>query len=297
MNAWKRIRHLVHDPPPEYVFELSGQGLSWARTGAPPVFGYRPLAAGIISVSPLRDNVLQPEVLAAELLAAAPANGNRKRRRAALILPDYAARISLLDFDSFPSEASEQASLVRFRLKKSVPFDIESAAISFQTQPSPGGGKRVEVVAAVVLVDVLARYEAVLRAANFHPGLVTISAIPMFDLVDPGRLAVVTRLNGSVLTTTVLDHGRLRLFRCVELGDAIVEETMSMLFPTFAFVEDEVGRRAEALILCGFGPAAEELKARAGAELSAVAEPLRSRFGVPSQENAGLFGYLEALED
>jgi hypothetical protein len=70
-----------------------------------------------------------------------------------------------------------------------------------------------------------------------------------------------------------------------------------MLFPTFAFVEDEVGRRAEALILCGFGPAAEELKARAGVELAVAAEPLRSRFGVPSQENAGLLGYLEALED
>lgn len=297
MSLWKRIRRLVHEPPPEYVFELSGHGLSWARPDAPQKIGFRRLPDGVISVSPLRDNVLQPEVLTAELLAAAPANGNRKRRRAALILPDYAARISLLDFDAFPSEGAEQASLVRFRLKKTVPFDIESAAISFQTQPSSGGTKRVEVVAAVVSVDVLARYEAVLRAANFHPGLVTISAVPMFGLVDPGRLSVVARLSGSVLTACVLDRGRLRLFRCVELSEPTAGEAMAILFPTFAFVEDEIGRRADVLVLCGFGPAAEELRARAAAELAVEVEPLRSRFGVPSQENAGLLGYLEAVED
>lgn len=297
MSLWRRIRHLVQEPPPEYAFELSERGLAWARTGDAPAAGFRPFEPGVISVSPLRDNVLRPEAVTAEVLAAAPMNGNRKRRRAALILPDYAARIALLDFDSFPPEPAEQAQLVRFRLKKAVPFDIDAASISFQIQPTGGGHKKVEIVAAVVAMEVLARYEAALRAASFHPGFVTVSAMPMFDLADSGRLAVVARLNGGVLTVCVLDHGRLKLFRCVELGEDVAEEVLSILFPTFAYVEDETGRRPEVLQLCGFGGTGESFRLRAQAELGVEVEPLRSRFGTPSQENAGLLGYLESLED
>src|SRR5207244_3377183 len=75
----------------------------------------------------------------------APTNG--KRREAALILPDYCARVAVLDFDSFPADPKEQLSLVRFRLKKSVPFDVDSAAVGYWAQPAAGG--KQDVVAAV----------------------------------------------------------------------------------------------------------------------------------------------------
>ena len=66
-------------------------------------------------------------------------NGAKKRRPAAVILPDYAARVSVLDFDSFPSSPEEQLSLVRFRVKKTIPFDIDSAAVSYWVQPADQG--------------------------------------------------------------------------------------------------------------------------------------------------------------
>ena len=59
-----------------------------------------------------------------------------------MILPDYAARVSVLDFDSFPSTPEEQLSLVRFRVKKTIPFDIDSAAVSYYVQPAPRQGAR-----------------------------------------------------------------------------------------------------------------------------------------------------------
>ena len=82
-------------------------------------------------LSPLEDNVLRPEIVGAMIGRLAPSTGSKKRRPAAVILPDYAARVSVLDFDSFPSSAEEQLSLVRFRVKKTIPFDIESAAVSY----------------------------------------------------------------------------------------------------------------------------------------------------------------------
>ena len=58
-----------------------------------------------------------------------------------LILPDYCARVAVLDFDTFPSDPAEQLALVRFRIKKSVPFDVDSAIVSYVEQPRPGNSQ------------------------------------------------------------------------------------------------------------------------------------------------------------
>src|SRR6185503_9270360 len=95
-------------------------------------------------ISPLHENVVDPDEFVMAVRALAGTQSSRKRKDAALILPDYATRIAVIDFDSFPSDAKEQASLVRFRMKRSVPFDVESAALSYW--PQPGAGKHVDVV-------------------------------------------------------------------------------------------------------------------------------------------------------
>jgi type IV pilus assembly protein PilM len=240
---------------------------------------------------------LQADVLTAKARLIAPANGGRKPRRAALILPDYSARVSVLDFDSFPSDSAEQLSLVRFRIKKTVPFDVESAAIGFHPQTIANGGKRVEVVAAVVALEVVARFEAPFRAAGFQPGMVTVSALSALALAPAGGLTVMARISGKTLTVCVLDRGHLKLLRCVELDTANIEEVLGILYPTFAYIEDELKARPEKMLICGFGPMTPDLAAWAQSDFGLALTPLGSRFGTPGQENAGLLGYLEAAED
>ncbi len=75
--------------------------------------------------------MLDADEFVAAVRAAGATQAGRKRKDVALILPDFCTRMTVLDFDSFPSDAKEQASLVRFRLKRSVPFDVESAALSY----------------------------------------------------------------------------------------------------------------------------------------------------------------------
>ena len=84
--------------------------------------------------------------------------------------------MSVLDFDAFPSSPEEQLSLIRFRLKKTLPFDIDSAAVSYFAQPAEKG-VTIEVVAVIVALEIIARYEALFRAMNFHAGEVTTSAL------------------------------------------------------------------------------------------------------------------------
>ena len=295
MSLWTRLRLIVDDPPPTSVFELSPGGIAWARLGRSVETGFRPLSADVLSVSPVRDNVQRPEQLLEAVRELAPANGNRKRfRRAALILPDYCARVAVLDFDSFPSDRAEQLSLVRFRMKKTVPFDVESAMVSYHAQPA--AGKKLEVVVAVVALELVARYEAPFRATQFQPGFVTTSMLATLDLLPAPGLAVAAKLSEKVLTVAVTDSRRLKLLRCVELGEVTAEEVMTVLFPTFAYAEDEMAVLPSRLLLCGFGDLAEPVRAECLAAFGVEAEPLGSRHGSPNASNAGLLGYLEGAQ-
>ena len=279
------LASLFKDPPPAYVIELSEAGIAVADVAKAPQTDFRPLAPGTISVSPLRDNILMPDELALSVRSVAPTNG--KRKDTALILPDYCARVAVLDFDSFPGDSKEQLALVRFRLKKSVPFDVESAAVGYWPQSS-GSGK-LDVIAAVAPIEIIARYEAPFRAAGMNPGFVTTSALAMLSLVEGREVTVIAKLSGRILTLMVLSAGILKLIRCIEFSDLTGD-----LYSTFAYVEDQLGVKAERLLVCGFGTETEERQRQFQLELGIPVEPLRSSVGIPGENNAGLIGYMQS---
>jgi type IV pilus assembly protein PilM len=292
MSIWDSISRLVKDPPPAHVFELSAAGIAYAHDADT---GFAPLPEGALEISPVEDNVRQLDVVTPVLgQFAATRNTARggKRRSAAVLLPDACARVSVLDFDAFPETPAEQISLVRFRIKKTIPFDIDSASVGYYVQR--GGAKhskgkghgKTEVVAVIVAHEILARYEALFRNAGFHPGDVTVSALAVLNLYKGQEAAVLARLAGNTLTVMVAAEGKLRLFRCLTLEEASAEEIRGVLYPTFAYAEDELGTPVRRLILCGFDESITGLPCEG--------EPLRGRFGVAGAFNAGLLGYLEA---
>jgi type IV pilus assembly protein PilM len=242
-------------------------------------------------VSPVHDNVQNAEALKSTIDQIVPKDG--RKRRAALILPDYCARVAVLEFDSFPAGAEEQLALVRFRMKKSVPFDVESAVVSYYAQPHANKVK-VDVVVAIMAQEIVARYEAPFRALAMHPGFVTTSSIAMLNMVHPQGLTVVAKLSGRTLSAMVLDGGTLKLARCIEMETASRDDIEAVLHPTFVYIEDELASRPDRLLLCGFGADTPELADQWHAGWGAAVEPLRSRFGAPAQNNAGLLGYLES---
>ncbi len=292
MSLLTNITNLWKERPPSHVFELSEAGIAFARPANGGFeTGFAPLERGAIVLSPLEDNIRRADLVASQIAFIAPVQDVRKRRPAALILPDYAARVTVLDFDAFPVKPDEQLALVRFRLKKTLPFDIDSAAVSYFAQPAPSSAapQRAEVVAVSVAFEIIARYEALLRAAAFHPGEVTTSALaalPMFREQGP---SVIAKLAGRVLTVMVVLGGSLKLFRCVEMEDTSEEDVLRVLQPTFAYLEDELKAPDASLVLCGFSPGAL-------ADWRA-SEPLGGRFGTPGPFNAGLIGYLEGARN
>lgn len=295
MSLLHLLTSLWKDPPPALAFELSEAGIAMARTGRNPEFDFRPLDPGVISVSPLRDNVLDPDRFARAVRSLVPQNGSRKRRSAALILPDACARVWVLDFDDFPSDAKEQLSLVRFRMKKSVPYDVESAALSYHAQEPAGKGEKYDVVVAVAPMEIISRYEAPFRAAAVEPGFVTTSALAALDLVNETGTIAIAKLSGRTLTILVLSSGLLKLVRSLELADPGIAEIAAELYPTFVYMEDQLGAKAEKLLLAGFGRFGAEARDQFARELHLPVEAIHASAGVAGDNNLGLLGYLQSF--
>jgi type IV pilus assembly protein PilM len=284
---------LFQDPPPTHAFELSEEGLAFAPVSQPSLAQFVRFEPGVVLVSPLHENIQQPQVLMDHIRALAPANGHRKRR-AAVILPDYCSRVAVLDFDTFPANVDEQQALVRFRLKKSVPFEVETAMVSYVEQPRLNGSK-IEVLAAVVSSEIVVQYEAPFRAAGFHPGLVTTSSLAALNLLAADGITLLVKLSGRVLSVLVLQENSVNLARCIEMEGGKLDDIESVLHPTIAYVEDELKGRPKQIWLAGFGPELEQLAPRWEKEWGVAVEGIRSRFGSPGKGNAGLLGYLESV--
>jgi len=288
-----KLKSVLLDPPPAMAFEISEAGIAAARIGSHTELDFQPLKPGTLSVSPLQENVLDPDEFVLAVRSLAGAQASRKRKDVAIILPDYSARTAVLDFDQFPTDAKEQNSLIRFRVKRSVPFDVDSAAMSYWVQTGEKG--RVDVVVVIAPLEIVSRYEAPFRTAGMNPGLVTMSSLAALELTPESGLSVMAKLSGRVLTVLVRDRHVLKLARCLELPSSELEDIAGVLIPTFVYIEDNLGRRAEKLILCGFGAGTDEAANRFAAELDVEAEPLRSPLGVPGENNAGLLGYLRSI--
>jgi len=94
----------------------------------------------------------------------------------ALILPDPAGRIALLPASEVTaSRASDLDEVVRFRLRKSLPFDVREARVAHVR--SPRAEDALVVVAA--LDSVVEAYEEVCRSVGLEVGLVELSALAL----------------------------------------------------------------------------------------------------------------------
>jgi len=274
----------LRDPPPEFVFEVAADGIAMSRTRPPAEFRHVPLRPGVLSPSPVRENILDAPAFADAVNHLTPAGG-RGRRRTVLILPDNSVRIAVLDFDKFPDKEDERRPLINFRLRKSVPFDIDEAALSYFPQP---GNKILVALSPAGIID---RYEAPFRAAGWHPGLITVSSLAMLDLLPGTGSVVLAHLSPGVLTIIAMSGGVATITRSVEIGEETsdpLDEVIAALYPTLAYIEDQTHTRPEKLYVAGFGSDSETASVRLAVELDITVEPV-------APDYPGLAGYLASL--
>lgn len=214
------------------------------------------------------------------------------------ILPDTAVRVVLLDFETLPAKAEEAEAVVRFRLKKSLPFDPEEARISYHAQST---GKGTQVVAAVVLKKVLEEYESAFREAGYSPGVVMPSMLAALGAADAERPTLVVKVDARTIGIAILDQDHMLLIRTLEntrgvtiTGDQLAEE----VYPSVVFFQDTYNLNIERIYVSGLpetGAAATALKSQTGAQVEELvtASQIGSTTGtVPRWRMGGVVGAL-----
>ncbi len=294
-----KIQRWITEPPPEHLLELSEQGVAVGSTRNPSQRKLEALDEKSLTPSPSTPNVVRPQAFRDALsryLAQSPGRGNAT----ALVIPDYAVRMAVLDFEAFPSGEAERLALLRFRLRKSVPFHIEEANLAYSIQVQEA--KRIEVLAVAIARPILSEYEVLLTDVGLRVGLVMpscVAALPLYPKLEIG-LTLVAKMAGTIASVLLLQRQRVRLARCLDLvaGDVGVERVseesvLDLIQQTVAFAEDQIGERVTQLALCGFGAEADTVGQLAEREFNVPYVVVRSRLGVAMPENAGFLGLLE----
>lgn len=284
------LRRLMGASAPTLGCEISPGGITVARwnSGASQLSNtaWRALPEGALDATPLRENLVQLDSVRDSLagclqalgLGATEGAGQTKAVDTALIIPDQAARLFMLDFDKLPRNTAEAIELVRWRLKKSVPFDIDASAVSFTAHRRENDW---HVISVVTPQSVVHQYEALLASVGLSVSRITLSSLAVMPLVpdtDAGSTLLV-KLNPPWLTTVVVRGGELCLFRTGTLSGArrtepSPAEIIEAIYPSFAYFQDTFSRALDNVYLCGLGEATSGVIESIGAELHVPAQQL-----------------------
>ena len=243
--------------PPAAV-ELTVDGVLAAALpgkGAAPVYAFAPLPAAALIPGTAETNLRQPEAVT-HAIETALDNVLPRTRSVSLVVPDTAARVFVLDFDSLPARLAEALPILRFRLRKMAPFDVERAGLSYQILSESKSECRV--LASIIPAPILAEYESALRAAGYEPGAVLPSSLAaLASLNEPGP-ALTACMSGASLTTAITRGDDLLLFRTIELPDEPAQrlaEVQRDIAVASAYFEDKLFERPRRLYYAGMGDA------------------------------------------
>jgi type IV pilus assembly protein PilM len=207
------------------------------------------LVGGAVTPGLQHANVALRDPLVTALRQSVAAVAGRSRD-ITLLIPDASTRLLLLDFETLPEKKEDADAVVRFRLRKSLPFDVDSAAVSFDRYTADNG---VRVVVAVTPRSVLEEYESVVRDAGYNPGAVLPSMVAALGVVDASRPTMVIKVELGTTTFAIVDQNQLLLYRSLEYGGTAVtgESLVDDVNTSLVYFEDRYGIAVERVLVTG----------------------------------------------
>jgi len=278
-RLWRWLEAMPHPP---LACEIAETHVAVTRGWQHAV---EPLAEGAVAPSPVELNLVDAAAVTTRLqsalgkLAARPGD-------AALLVPDQVVRVFLLHFETFPRRAEEAVPLLRWRLKKSVPFDVEDTVVSYMPQPAPPGAPGgVEILAGVARQRVVRQYEEVLEAAGLKPGVALGATLAALPLLGEERATLLARATGKTLTTVIARGDALCVYRCTDLADQASRVApagvLDEIYPAVAYFQDTWRENVAEARLAGFGARFEEFRRPLETELGVRVLPLLAPGALP----------------
>jgi Tfp pilus assembly PilM family ATPase len=276
-----RLPGFLVSPPPSVGIEIAAErvtAVSLAKDGGGWVIaahGTERLAPGVVTPALNAINVHDRRALAAALRSAFDKLGTRPRR-VALVIPDNAAKLSLLRFEKVPA-ASDLDQLIRWQVRKAAPFKAEDAQISWvPAAPLADGGR--EYLVTMARRDIVDSYMAACADAGADAGVVDLASLNLINAAlasGAGAGAgdwLVVHVAADYATLAIVRERQLIFFRTRQLeGEG---DLADVVHQTAMYHEDRLGGKQFARVVLS-GAAARGAAAGEG-----VRRALEERMGV-----------------
>ncbi len=262
---------------PDVAVEIGAGRIAGAvveRRGRQPVIGAH-------AVEPLPPSALVPSLTTANVVdrAAVMTALNRvmervgRPNRVALVVPDTVARVSLVRFENVPARAADLDQLIRWQVKKTAPFPLEDAQVSYVSGLRSADGQ--EFVVSVARRGVIEEYEALCAEAGTHAGLVDLSTFGVINALLAGGAAPAA---DWLVINVAADSASIAIMRGADLiffrnrpADA-ESSAMDLMHQTAVYCEDRLQGT-------GFARAFAVGTSYAGPDVDLVRRSLEERIG------------------
>ena len=155
-------------------------------------------------------------------LGAAVRAAGIKPGKASLIIPDSAVRVWLLQLPEIPRAHQATLEMIRWKIKRSVPFKIEDGTITWQVLSRPSGGQPGVLLVGLLPRATIAQYESLMLGEGLKVGLVDLSSFNIYNILrrlagvnssTPGDFACINATKGY-FTLMIFRRGEMIFYRC-----------------------------------------------------------------------------------
>lgn len=223
MNARTPAFSWFSSPPPAVAVDVGAGRVTAVALGTadgqPTVIGQATerLPDGVVAPGLTTPNLTDKAAVAAAVERALKGIGV-SRGRVALVIPDGAAKVSVVRFEKAPEKAADIDQLVRWQVRKAVPFPLEDAQVSWTPGVTDANG--VDYVVTVARRDLVVEYEDAVRAAGVQVGLVDLATFNLVNLLlaadapaAPDGDWLLVHVTPDASTMAIVRAGALLLFR------------------------------------------------------------------------------------
>ena len=302
MKSPARRSSWLASPPPTVAIEIASHRVTVAAlagSGASALITHQAsetLPEGAVVPAASGVNIPDVGLVADSLRRAIERAGLGSVRRAAMVVPDSIARVSLLLLEQVPARPADLDQLVRWQVSKATPFSIEDTQISHFVANTDGS---ITTIAAVMARrDVIAQYEAVAQAAGIHGGLVDLASLNVMNgVIGAGGAAdgdwLLVHLASESTTLAILRGDQLMFYRHRAAVDD--EPLRALVHQTAMYHEDRLGGSRFARVwLCGIGSGADDARRQISGRLGVPVQSVDVRPAIGGAER--MTASLEALD-
>jgi Tfp pilus assembly PilM family ATPase len=268
-------------PPPDAAVEITGERVSAASmvsrgSGfAIQAYAVEALPSGAVAPSLTSLNIADTAAVTNALRSVLGRLGTRPAR-VALIIPDVTAKVSLIKFDRVPERRDDLVQLVRWQVRKSAPFAVEDACITYSPGVRQQGGS-TEFIVALSRRDVIEQYEAVCADAGVYAGLVDLATFSVVNLFLAGGDVpagdwLTVHMRPDYSSIVILRGEDVIFFRNRPEGDE--EPLADLVHQTSMYYQDRLSGQGFSRVLIGGS-------GRAAGAVDHARRSLEDRLGVP----------------